>query len=197
VPKIVDHNVQRQKFAEATMRLVARQGLEGVRMRAVAAEANLSYGSLFHYFESKDDLLKHAVQHSMAQQTQRVNDYQSRYKGMKALEHLLCDDAITNESSRDAWLVWQTFLYKAALQESFAELHTDLINGWLARIAGLLADAKRAGEVDPELDVKLEAMALWTYSAGIGQMGLLDRKLLPPNMQRKLIVAYLKKLVAK
>lgn len=110
---------------------------------------------------------------------------------------MLCDDAITNESSRDAWLVWQTFLYKAALQESFAELHTELINGWLARIAGLLADAKRAGEVDSELDVKFEAMALWTYSAGIGQMGLLDRKLLPPKMQRKLIVAYLKKLVAK
>jgi AcrR family transcriptional regulator len=66
VPKIVDHNVQRQKFAEATMRLVARQGLEGVTMRAVAAEAKLSYGSLFHYFESKDDLLMHAVQHSMA-----------------------------------------------------------------------------------------------------------------------------------
>ena len=194
MPKIVDHNVQRQKFAEATMRLVARQGLEGVTMRAVAAEAKLSYGSLFHYFESKDDLLMHAVQHSMAQQTQRVNDYQSRYKGLKALEHLLCDDAITNESSRDAWLVWQTFLYKAALQESFAELHTELINGWLARIAGLLADAKRAGEVDSELDVEFEAMALWTFSAGVGQMGLLDRKLLPPGKQKKLIMAYLDKL---
>jgi AcrR family transcriptional regulator len=194
VPKIVDHNVQRQKFAEATMRLVARQGLEGVTMRAVAAEAKLSYGSLFHYFESKDDLLMHAVQHSMAQQTQRVNDYQSRYKGLKALEHLLCDDAITNESSRDAWLVWQTFLYKAALQDSFAALHTDLINGWLARIAGLLTDAKAAGEIGSELDVEFEAMALWTFSAGVGQMGLLDRKLLPPGKQKKLIVAYLEKL---
>jgi len=176
------------------MRLVARQGLEGVTMRAVAAEAKLSYGSLFHYFESKDDLLMHAVQHSMAQQTQRVNDYQSRYQGLKALEHLLCDDAITNESSRDAWLVWQTFLYKAALQDSFAALHTDLINGWLARIAGLLTDAKAAGEIGSELDVEFEAMALWTFSAGVGQMGLLDRKLLPPGKQKKLIVAYLEKL---
>ena len=179
------------------MRLVARQGLEGVTMRAVAAEAKLSYGSLFHYFESKDELLMHAVKHSMAQQTQRVNDYQSRFAGLKALQHLLCDDAITNEASRDAWLVWQTFLYKAALQESFAELHTDLINGWLARIAGLLNDAKRAGDIDSGLDVKFEAMALWTYSAGIGQMGLLDSKLLPPGTQKKLIVAYLDRLRVK
>ena len=51
------------------MRLVARSGLEAVTMRAVAREAGLSYGSLFHYFESKDDLLMHAVRHSMALQT--------------------------------------------------------------------------------------------------------------------------------
>ena len=61
MPKIVDHDVQRVKFAEAAMRLIARLGLEGVTMRAVAAEAGLSYGSLFHYFDSKDELLMHAI----------------------------------------------------------------------------------------------------------------------------------------
>jgi AcrR family transcriptional regulator len=45
------------KFAEAAMSLIAQHGLEGVTMRAVAAEAGLSYGSLFHYFSSKDELL--------------------------------------------------------------------------------------------------------------------------------------------
>ena len=63
MPKIVDHEEQRRRFAEATMRVIASQGLEGVTMRAVASEAGLSYGSLFHYFESKDDLLMHAIRH--------------------------------------------------------------------------------------------------------------------------------------
>ena len=53
MPKIVDHDRQRVKFAEAAMSLIARHGLEGVTMRAVAAEAGLSYGSLFHYFHSQ------------------------------------------------------------------------------------------------------------------------------------------------
>ena len=109
MPKIVDHDVQRVTFAEAAMRLIARHGIEGVTMRAVAAEAGLSYGSLFHYFESKDDLLMHAVRHLTSKQTQRVNDYESQYSGLKALEHLLCDDAIVSESSRDSWTVWLTF----------------------------------------------------------------------------------------
>ena len=43
MPKIVDHDVQRVTFAEAAMRLIARHGIEGVTMRAVAAEA----GALF------------------------------------------------------------------------------------------------------------------------------------------------------
>lgn len=194
MPKIVDHDAQRAKFAEATMTLIARHGLEGVTMRAVAAEAGLSYGSLFHYFESKDELLMHAVRHSTSLQTKRLNEYESRSSGLKALEQLLCDDAITDESSRSAWMVWMTFLYRAALQQSFADMHAELIEGWLERIAGLLEDARSAGEIDPGTDIATEAKAIWAYSTGVGQMGLLDETLLPPDLQKSLVSSYLDKL---
>jgi len=194
MPKIVDHDSQRLKFAEAAMSLIARHGLEGVTMRAVAAEAGLSYGSLFHYFNSKDELLMHVVRHSTSQQTKRINAYTSQYSGLKALEHLLCDDAIISESSRDDWMVWLTFLYKAALQTSFAEAYAELIDGWQARIVRLLEDAQQAGEIRGELDVGFEAMAIWAYSAGIGQLSLLHPDLLPVKLQKQLISAYLEKL---
>jgi len=194
LPKIVDHDLQREKFAEAAISLIARHGLEGVTMRAVAKEAGLSYGSLFHYFESKDDLLKHAIRHSTSLQTKRVNEFSSKYSGLKALDHLLCDDAIINESSKDAWIVWLTFQYKVALQPSFAELHSELIDGWLNRIRQLLKEAQKAGEVSSELNVDLEAKAVWAYSAGIGQMGLLHPESLSAKTQKQLISAYLDKL---
>lgn len=194
MPKIVDHKSQREKFAQAAMSLIARHGLEGVTMRAVAAEAGLSYGSLFHYFESKDDLLKHAIQYSAALQTQRVNEFSDKYSGLQALEHLLCDDAIINESSRDSWMVWMTFQYKVALQSSFADLHADLVDGWLTRITALLSDAQDTGEISSTLDLDLEAMAVWAYSAGIGQLGLLHPESLPAKMQKQLITSYLDKL---
>jgi AcrR family transcriptional regulator len=194
MPKIVNHEAQRGTFAEATIRLIARQGLEGVTMRAVATEAGLSYGSLFHYFASKDELLMHAVRYSMAAQTRRVNEYTGRYAGLTALEHLLCDDAITDESSRDNWMVWLTFLYKSALEPAFADLHAELIDGWLARFKRLLLDAQITGDVREDIDADVESKALWAYSAGIGQMGLLDPERLPPSLQRQLIGAYLDKL---
>ncbi len=194
MPKIVDHDLQKEKFIGAAMRLIARKGLEGVTMRAVAAEAGLSYGSLFHYFDSKDDLLMHAVRYSTSAQTRRVNEYSSQYSGLKALEHLLCDDVIINESSRDAWMVWMTFLYKAAVHKPFAEMNTELIAGWLDRIAALLTEALASGEISSSVDVKKEAMATWAFSAGIGQIGLLQPDALPPELQKQLILDYLDKL---
>ncbi len=194
MPKVVDHDAQRVKFAEAAMSLIAQHGLEGVTMRAVAAEAGLSYGSLFHYFCSKDELLMHAVRHSNSLQTDRINKFTSQYSGMKALEHLLCDDAIITDSSRDDWMVWLTFLYKAALQTSFADFHSELIADWQTRIEGLLEDAQNAGEIRENLDISFEALGVWAYSSGIGQLSLLHRELLPVKLQKQLISAYLDKL---
>ena len=194
MPKIVDHELQRETFAEAAMRLIARNGLEGVTMRAVAAESGLSYGSLFHYFKSKEELLMHAVRTSLAKQTRRVNEYSSQYAGLEALEHLLCDDAVTSESSRDSWLVWMAFQYQAALRDSFAEMNAELVDGWQERIVSLLNDAKSAGEISDAVDTDIEASALWAYSSGIGQLGILHPEAFPPAQQKALINSYLEKL---
>jgi hypothetical protein len=138
----------------------------------------------------------HVVQHSSELQTRRVNEFTSRHSGLRALEHLLCDDAIITESTREDWMVWVTFLYKAAMQESFAEMHAEMIDGWLARISGLLQDAQDAGEISATVDVDFEAKAIWAYSAGIGQLSLLHSSMLPVDVQKRLISAYLEKLVS-
>lgn len=194
MPKIVDHDVQREAFAEAATRLIAKNGLEGVTMRAVATEAELSYGSLFHYFDSKEELLMHAVRTTVGKQSRRVNEYSSKYSGIEALEHLLCDDAVCNESSRDSWLVWMAFQYQAALRESFSELNTELVDGWQERIRSLLNDAKSSGEIDASTDTDVEADALWAYSSGIGQLGVVHPDSFPPYRQKMLIGNYLAKL---
>jgi len=194
MPKIVDHDVQREKFARAVIRLVAREGLEGMTMRAVAEEAGLSYGSLFHYFNSKDELLMHAIRFSTSEQTRRVNEFSVRFKGLKALEQLMRDDALVDDETREDSLAWLAFLYKAALKEPFAEMHAELIAGWIERIRGLLQEAQDRGELRPGLDLDFESLAIWVYSAGIGQQGLLHPAVFPSRVQKQLISAYLDKL---
>lgn len=194
MPKIVDHEAQRERFAEAAIRLIARDGFEGTTMRAVAAEAGLSYGSLFHYFESKDQLLAQAVRHLTAQQTQRVNAFASRRSGLQALRQLLYDDALVDASTRDEAVVWLAFLYRAALEQPFAAMYGELIEGWLTRIRQMLEEARALGEVRADLDCESEALAVWAFSSGIAQQGLLQPRTLPPGRQRKLIAVYLDRL---
>lgn len=62
MPKLVDHDRRREEIAEATWRVILAEGISGVSIRTVAAEAGLSTGSLRHVLPSKTELLVHAMQ---------------------------------------------------------------------------------------------------------------------------------------
>ncbi|UGS35623.1 TetR/AcrR family transcriptional regulator [Capillimicrobium parvum] len=53
---------RRRRLLEATLRVVAERGVEGVTHRAVAKAAGVPLGSTTYYFESKDDLLAGAIE---------------------------------------------------------------------------------------------------------------------------------------
>ncbi|GJM39632.1 MAG: TetR family transcriptional regulator [Acidimicrobiales bacterium] len=48
---------RRIRIVEAAMKLAAEGGYEAVQMRAVAERADVSLGTIYRYFKSKDDLL--------------------------------------------------------------------------------------------------------------------------------------------
>ena len=62
VPKLIDHDMRREEIAEATWRVIHAEGISGVSIRTVAAEAGISTGSIRHVFPSKTELLVHATE---------------------------------------------------------------------------------------------------------------------------------------
>jgi TetR/AcrR family transcriptional repressor of bet genes len=62
VPKIVDHQLRRRQIAEALWRITRRDGWDAITLRGVAAEAGVSMGLVQHYFGSKDDMLRFALE---------------------------------------------------------------------------------------------------------------------------------------
>ena len=55
--RAVDHDERREIFAGAALRVIMRDGIAGLTVRAVAKEAGFTTGALTHYFHSKDQLL--------------------------------------------------------------------------------------------------------------------------------------------
>ncbi|KAF0846192.1 TetR/AcrR family transcriptional regulator [Nocardia caishijiensis] len=61
MPKQVDHSSRRAEISDAVMRLLARDGLESISLRHVAAEAGVSAGQVQHYFPTKDAMMEFAT----------------------------------------------------------------------------------------------------------------------------------------
>lgn len=53
--------VRRRRVLDATLRLAAERGFEGLQMRDVAAEAQVALGTVYRYFASKERLLLEAM----------------------------------------------------------------------------------------------------------------------------------------
>jgi AcrR family transcriptional regulator len=65
MPKLVDHEERRRLIAQATWRVISRDGVRAASVRTVAAEAGLSTGALRHYFDDQSSLLLFAARHSI------------------------------------------------------------------------------------------------------------------------------------
>ena len=73
MPRLIDHDERREAFAEATWRVILRDGVGKVSVRTVAAEAGHSAGSLRHVFASQSELLVFALQLVVDRAEERVD----------------------------------------------------------------------------------------------------------------------------
>jgi AcrR family transcriptional regulator len=78
-PAPVDHDARRAHLSGVLERVIDERGLEGASIRAVAAAAGVSIGTVQHYFPTKDDLLRHAYRRSEAAIEARI---ESRLEGV-------------------------------------------------------------------------------------------------------------------
>lgn len=158
MPKIVDHQERKEKIAEAVWRIVRRDGLDGVSVRRVADEMEISIGSLRHYFDTQDELLSF----SMRLLSQRVKERiirlplsgELRQDILQVIEELVpLDESRTAEAE-----VWLAFAAKGISQPSIRSLireaHEELYAGFRRTIEVLVAGGRAKEDVDVDLETR-------------------------------------------
>lgn len=177
VPKIVDHEARRGEIALAVRRLVAREGLPGATVRAVAAESGWSMGAVRYYFASQDELLTFAVESMMERVPERVMRIRERMpagpeRAVAYLEQILPLD----RDRRAECTVWLAALARARHDPAMDEIRHRAWVGerYLLALAicearGVAADFSREdvpAHLDPDVDdlqVRVEgATLIWT-----------------------------------
>ena len=100
MPKIVDWDERRDEILSATWRVIARDGITGATIRAIAREANCSRGILGHYFDDKADILGSALVHSHRRVGARMTAASAGLTGLAALRAVMLE-ALPLDERRD------------------------------------------------------------------------------------------------
>ncbi|MEO3863382.1 TetR/AcrR family transcriptional regulator [Acrocarpospora sp. B8E8] len=174
MPKKVDHDERRRHIAEAVLRIAGRDGLDGARLRDVAVEAGMSLGSVQHYFASKDEMLRYVVHYLGEHVTERIvagmcaPDVASASPVRSFLLSMASEMLPLDDRRRAERRAGQAF---TALAVGVPKLMEDLGEGdrWLReRVAELIVQGERDGELRAGLDPRLESVVLLAMIDGLG-----------------------------
>lgn len=191
MPKIVDHDGQRQIMIDAMWRVVARDGAAAVSVRTVAAEAGLSKTGMSHYFESQGQLLALAIEQSVATVTERIMELDVLNLGIADAAEALSAMIPTTPKRRRQGQVWLLLLAQENDPSVSRVLHA-LNMEVRSAIVDILSSLKARGII--ECNVEIEAAALHAIIDGLSIMELTDRKLSKLSRVNVVVQAQLERL---
>lgn len=167
MPRLIDHNERRQAFAEATWRVILRDGIGKVSVRTVAAEAGHSAGSLRHVFASQSELLVFALQLVVDRAGARVDALREVPDAVERVAAVAAQ-LLPLDDQRRAEMEVYLALFTAAnadadLRPARDVAHQSVRGGCRWMIEQLAA----AGVLDAESDQELEARRLHALLDGL------------------------------
>jgi AcrR family transcriptional regulator len=189
MPRVVDHKERRLAFAEAAFRVIAKRGLARVTVREIAREAGFTTGALVHYFKSKDQVLIQASEYGGIMVRARMEQHEATRSGIDALKRVLYESLPMTPEMRGTWNVWLGFWDRATHNAEVRAITEVRYREWTGRIAELVKNAQKAGELSPRVDPMRAAQSIVSLIDGIGVRVLLTRSDMSARRQKELVDA--------
>jgi AcrR family transcriptional regulator len=173
MPKIVDWDERRDEILSATGRVIARDGITGATIRAIAKEANCSRGILGHYFDDKADILGSALVHSHRRVGARMAQASAGLTGLDALRVVMLE-ALPLDERRDLEAQIEISFWGRALGNArLRDLQHSEFDRLCARLRGHLREAVERGELADDCDLDLAVHQLVVLIDGLSAQRVL------------------------
>jgi AcrR family transcriptional regulator len=155
VPKKIDHQARRHELNLALMRITRRDGWDAISLRKVAAEAGVSMGMVQHYFSTKDEMLRFAIEMITEDVRRRIRarvatlpeNHSPRLLVWTVLSEMIPSPARRTEEVEAAYVFVRRFLLSPSSAAQFtrdgAELKQAIKDQILLGRKGSDADAER------------------------------------------------------
>ena len=175
MPKVVDHEERRRELAGAVWRVILRDGVEGVSVREVAAEAGWSAGALRHYFGTKEELLASAARLLEERVVRRLQKSTGGLTPREAVRAALCEVLPLDEDRRMEGEVWFAYMSRSLVDKKIAEEHGIVFDGVRELCVRITREMSKIGHLAPGLDSDREAARLHALVDGLAVHGLVER----------------------
>lgn len=157
---------RRRLLIDAARRCVARGGYRNLSVDDVCAEAGLSKGAFYTYFEQKRDLLMALLDDDAAGLDELLSDAADRAGGVEQIRRFVA--AVVDRGSDPAAVQLRADLWAEIGSDELLRLRfLETMRRRRVRLAGLISDAIAAGEL---VDIPANAFAAILIALGDGLM---------------------------
>ena len=151
---------RREQILEAALRVIGRAGVQAVTHRAVAEEADVPLGSTTYYFDSRDDLIRQALEYVAASEIERYDRRGEELRTAKSPRQLadrLIDELVAAAEDRIAYIAEYELWLEAGRRP---ELRETAQNWCDAEQRSVAAAMEALGSTDPAKDASLVVAAI-------------------------------------
>jgi TetR/AcrR family fatty acid metabolism transcriptional regulator len=153
---------RRRQILDAAIRVFARQGFHACRVSDIAREAGVAYGLVYHYFNSKDQVLNELFVERWSLLLAAIEEIDAR--PLPPREKLDAVAAFIIDSYRhDPELMKVIIVEVTRAANSFGRTHLPEISQAYDLIAKIVRDAQAAGDFRDDIDPMFASM--WFYGA--------------------------------
>ncbi|MGH3862271.1 TetR/AcrR family transcriptional regulator [Actinokineospora sp.] len=164
-------NDRKQQLLGATCRVIARDGIRGMRVENVAAEAGVSTALIYYHFGDRAGLLAQAMQHVNT----RAESYADAEEGKTGREQLMLqvlgefqDDDLVRENSA----VWGEVRGAAVFDEALRPVVSAATEQWVTDLADFIEQGRQDGSIAPDVDAHAVSTRLTALIEGLSNRWL-------------------------
>ena len=153
---------KRRAILDAAIRVFARQGFHSARVSDVAAEAGVAYGLVYHYFDSKDQMLNELFSERWSLLLDAIreadDELDTPQEKLKAAAGFIIESYRHNPELMKVIIIEVT---RAA--NSFGATHLPEISRAYDAVAQIVSEGQASGVFRPEVDP--DFVGMWFYGA--------------------------------
>jgi TetR/AcrR family transcriptional regulator, fatty acid metabolism regulator protein len=151
---------KRRAILDAAIRVFARQGFHSARVSDIAAEAGVAYGLVYHYFDSKEQMLNELFSERWSLLLEAVRQADAELTSPR--EKLEAAAGFIIESYRHEPELMKVIIVEVTrAANSFGRTHLPEIREAYDQITKIVADAQKAGEFRDDISADFVSMLFY------------------------------------